>query len=127
MLVAVTKDPAHILEGTPPTEIVPEFGPEKGDLVFPRYHGVSPFTGTNLDITLRNLGIKTIVATGVSINLGIFGTCVEAVNLGYRVVLPRDCVSGFPKDYAEQVLRYSLSQLCTMTTSAELMGAWEKA
>jgi nicotinamidase-related amidase len=126
MLVAVTKDPTHILEGTPPTEIVPELGPEKGDLVFPRYHGVSPFTGTNLDITLRNLGVKTIVATGVSINLGIFGTCVEAVNLGYRVVLPRDCISGFPKDYAEQVLRYSLSQLCTITTTAELMGAWEK-
>jgi len=92
--------------------------------VFERYHGVSPFSGTTLDITLRNLGIKTIIAAGVSVNLGVFGTCVEAVNLGYRVILPRDCVSGFPRDYADLVIRNSLAQLCTITTSAQIVAAW---
>jgi len=124
MLAVVTKDPDHILEGTATTEIVPELGPAPGDFVFPRYHGVSPFSGTTLDITLRNLGVKTIVATGVSINLGVFGLCVEAINLGYRVILPRDCVSGFPADYADAVIRNSLSQLCTITSSQALAEAW---
>jgi nicotinamidase-related amidase len=125
MLAVVTKDPDHILEGTATTEIVPELGPEPGDFVFPRYHGVSPFSGTTLDITLRNLGVKTIIATGVSVNLGVFGLCVEAINLGYRVILPRDCVSGFPADYADAVIRHSLSQLCTITSSSEVAAAWE--
>jgi len=124
MLRTVLKDPSQILEGTPQTQIVAELGPEPSDLVFERYHGVSPFSGTTLDITLRNLGIKTIIAAGVSVNLGVFGTCVEAVNLGYRVILPRDCVSGFPRDYADLVIRNSLAQLCTITTSAQIVAAW---
>ena len=81
-------------------------------------------TGTTLDITLRNLGIKTVVATGVSVNLGVFGLCVEAVNLGYRVILPRDCVAGFPADYADLVIKNSLAQLCTLTTSEAVAAAW---
>lgn len=124
MLAVVMKDPDHILAGTETTEIVPELGPAPEDFIFPRYHGVSPFSGTSLDITLRNMGIGTIIATGVSLNLGVFGLCVEAINLGYRVILPRDCVSGFPRDYGEAVLRHSLSQLCTITTSSELIAAW---
>jgi nicotinamidase-related amidase len=124
MLVRVMKDPNQILEGTPQTEVVPALGPEPEDFVLYRYHGVSPFSGTTLDITLRNLGVRTIIATGVSVNLGVFGTCVEAVNLGYRVILPRDCVAGFPADYSDLVIRNSLAQLCTLTTSETVAGAW---
>jgi biuret amidohydrolase len=124
MLTRVMKDPDQILEGSPQSKVVPELGPDPADFVMSRYHGVSPFSGTALDITLRNLGVKTIVATGVSINLGVFGLCLEAVNLGYRVILPRDCTAGFPADYAEAVIRHSLAQLCTITTSAEVAAAW---
>lgn len=124
MLTRVMKDPDQILEGTPQSQVVPELGPDPADFVLSRYHGVSPFSGTSLDITLRNLGVKTIVATGVSVNLGVFGLCLEAVNLGYRVILPRDCTAGFPLDYADAVIRNSLAQLCTITTSAEVVGAW---
>jgi nicotinamidase-related amidase len=124
MLHHAMKNPDQILEGSPQAEIVPELTPVPLDFVVPRYHGVSPFSGTSLDITLHNLGVRTVVATGVSINLGVFGLCLEAVNLGYRVVLPRDCVAGFPADYAEAMLRNSLAQLATLTTSAEIAGAW---
>jgi nicotinamidase-related amidase len=124
MLSRAMKDPDQILEGSPQSRIAPELGPDPADFVLSRYHGVSPFSGTALDITLRNLGVKTIVATGVSVNLGIFGLCLEAVNLGYRVILPRDCVAGAPADYADAVIRNSLAQLCTVTTSAEVAAAW---
>jgi biuret amidohydrolase len=124
MLTRVMKDPDQILEGSPQSRIVPELGPDPADFVMSRYHGVSPFSGTSLDITLRNLGVKTIVATGVSINLGVFGLCLEAVNLGYRVILPRDCTAGFPAEYGEAVIRNSLAQLCTITSSAEVAAAW---
>jgi nicotinamidase-related amidase len=124
MLTRVMKDPDQILEGSPQSRVVPELGPDPADFVMSRYHGVSPFSGTSLDITLRNLGVKTIVATGVSINLGVFGLCLEAVNLGYRVILPRDCTAGFPAEYGEAVIRHSLAQLCTITSSAEVASAW---
>ncbi len=79
--------PGHMRAGTPSTEIVPEIGLDEVDLVASRRHGVSPFTGTSLDATLRNLGVQTVVATGVSVNLAILGLCIEAVNLGYQVVV----------------------------------------
>ena len=124
MLSRAMKDPDQILEGSPQTAIAPALGPDPADFVLSRYHGVSPFSGTTLDITLRNLGVRTVVATGVSINLGVFGLCLEAVNLGYRVILPVDCTAGFPADYAEAVIRNSLAQLCTITTSSDIKAAW---
>lgn len=124
MLSRAMKDPDQILEGSPQTDVVPALGPDPKDFVLSRYHGVSPFSGTALDITLRNLGIRTIIATGVSINVGVFGLCLEAVNLGYRVILPVDCTTGFPTDYAEAVIRHSLAQLCTITTSEPIRAAW---
>src|SRR3974390_2519591 len=56
LISAMLKRPAHLLEGTDAVELVPELGPEPGDLVAHRRHGVSPFIGTTLDATLRALG-----------------------------------------------------------------------
>ncbi|MGY4652400.1 hypothetical protein ACVWWN_006196 [Mycobacterium sp. URHB0021] len=38
-----------------------------------RWHGIGPMGGTDLDAVLRNLGVSTIVAVGVSVNLAITG------------------------------------------------------
>ena len=52
------------------------------DIVVPRLHGMTPFTSTSLDQILRNLGVRTVVATGVSVNLGVFGMALTALDLG---------------------------------------------
>ncbi len=97
LVAAVLRNPDHLLAGTPATEIIAELGPEPADLVSSRLHGVSPFTGTSLDTWLRNLGVRTVVATGVSVNLGVLGLAIEAVNLGYQVVVPRTRWPGSPR------------------------------
>jgi nicotinamidase-related amidase len=124
LVAAALRNPEHLLVGTPATELMPGLGPEPGDLVSARLHGVSPFTGTSLDTWLRNLGVRTVVATGVSVNLGILGLAIEAVNLGYRVVIPRDTVAGLPPDYAEAVLSTTLPLISTLTSADELIDAW---
>lgn len=124
LVAAALRNPDHLLEGTAATELMPGLGPEPGDLVSARLHGVSPFTGTSLDTWLRNLGVRTVIATGVSVNLGILGLAIEAVNLGYRVVIPRDTVAGLPADYAEAVLATTLPLISTLTTADELIGVW---
>ena len=124
LVAAVLRNPDHLLTGTAATEVIAELGPEPGDLVSSRFHGVSPFTGTSLDTWLRNLGIRTVVATGVSVNLGVLGLAIEAVNLGYRVVVPRDTVAGIPSDYADAVLDNTFPLISTVTTSDRLIEAW---
>ncbi|MEV0384238.1 cysteine hydrolase [Nonomuraea sp. NPDC050643] len=122
-IVSLLKDPAHMLEDTPATEVIPELRCG-GDLESRRHHGFSPFTGTSLDMTLRSLGVTTVIALGVSLNLGIPGLALEAVNLGYRVTVVKDAVAGIPEDYARAVLKHTISLLATRATVADLVEAW---
>lgn len=117
-------DEVPITPGTPGAELLPEFGPEPTDLVLRRWHGIGPMGGTDLDTVLRNLGVTTIVAVGVSVNVAITNLVMDAVNAAYRVVLPRDAVAGIPTDYAAAVIDNTLSLLATVTTTDELLEAW---
>ncbi|MDT5082267.1 MAG: biuret amidohydrolase [Mycobacterium sp.] len=116
-----------ITPGSEGATLLPEVGPEPSDLVLSRWHGLGPMGGTDLDPILRNLGVTTIVAVGVSLNVAIPNLVMDAVNKGYRVVLPRDAVAGFPAEYGTAVIDYSLSLLATVTTTDELLATWQHA
>jgi nicotinamidase-related amidase len=119
----VLRRPEHLLEGTAATELVPGLGAETTDYVSARRHGVAPFTGTPLHATLQGLGVRVLVVTGVSVNLGVLGLCVEAVNLGYQVVVASDAVAGVPPDYADAVLKNSISLMAAVYTVDEIVEA----
>ncbi|MBB84656.1 MAG: isochorismatase [Deltaproteobacteria bacterium] len=124
MVNALLENPDYLVMGEPSTEVIPELGPAETDLDSARLHGMSPFIGTSLDPTLRSMGIETVVAVGVSLNVGILGMTIEAINHGYHVVLVTDCVTGYPPEYAEQVLQNSLARITTQTTAEELQKLW---
>jgi nicotinamidase-related amidase len=125
LFLGVRKSPVPLLPGTSAVEVVPELGPELDDLVLTRTHGLSPMAGTDLDPVLRNLGIRTIVVTGVSVNVAITNLVMDAVNLGYDVVLPRDAVCGIPQEYADAVIDQTLSLLATVVTTDDLIARWK--
>jgi len=127
LLAVMAKRPNHLLVGSPEAEVVPELGSDPRDLVVPRLSGVSPFAGTALDVTLRNLGVRTVVATGVSVNLAVLGLAIEAVNLGYRVVVATDAVAGTPADYADAVLDGTIALLAARLTVDAIAGVWGAA
>jgi len=105
-------------------EVVPEIGVEPGDIVMRRLHAMSPMTDTGLDLVLRNMGVTTIVAGGVSLNVGVMGLAIEAANRSYNVVIPRDAAVGVPPEYGEMVLKNSLSLIARLTTVDELIEIW---
>jgi len=109
--------------GTPGADLVAGLEDPR-DIVVPRLHGMTPFTSTALDQILRNLGVTTVIATGVSVNLGVIGMALSALDLGYQVIVVRDAVAGVPADYAQAVLDNSLSLIATIVSSAELLEAW---
>ena len=113
-----------LLPGSPAAEVVPEVGVEPSDLVLARIHGLSPFQGTELDFVLRNLGVRTIVGVGVSVNVAIQNLSFDAVNSGYQVVIPRDAVAGFPREYVEMVLAHTLGAVATLVTTEEIARVW---
>ena len=97
----------------------------EGDLVVPRFHGLSPMTGSQLDSLLRNEGITTVVVTGVSLNVAIPNLVFDAVNRSYQVVVPTDAVAGVPIEYGHQVIQHTLRVLATLTTVEELSDIWD--
>ena len=109
--------------GTPATDVVPEFAVQPSDFVLSRIHGLNPMAGTDLDPILRNLGITTLVVVGVSVNVAVTNLVMDAVNLGYQVVLPRDAVAGVPTDYADAVIDNTLSLLATVTMTDDVVAA----
>lgn len=121
---AVTKAPVKLLPGSHAVKVVDEVGVGPTDLVLPRTHGLNPMADTGLDAVLRNLGVTTVVVTGVSVNVAITNLVMDAVNRGYDVVLPRDAVCGVPADYADAIIDNTLSLLATLTTVDELTKIW---
>ena len=77
-----------------------------------------------LRLATRECGVQTVVATGVSLNVGIPGVVIEALNHGYHVVLVTDCVAGYPLDYAKQVIEHGLGRITTRATAQELLELW---
>jgi nicotinamidase-related amidase len=116
-----------IAPGSEGAALLPELGPEPTDMVLRRWHGVGPMGGTELDAILRNLGVSTIVAVGVSLNVAIPNLVMDAVNAAYRVVLPRDAVAGVPAEYGNAVIDNTLSLLATVTTTDDLLEAWKRS
>ncbi|OBI84850.1 cysteine hydrolase [Mycobacterium sp. E740] len=114
-----------ITPGTPGAELLPELGPRPSDVVLRRWHGIGPMGGTDLDAVLRNLGVSTIVAVGVSVNVAITNLVMDAVNAAYRVVVPRDAVAGIPTEYSNAIIDNTLSLLATITTTDELIDTWK--
>jgi nicotinamidase-related amidase len=116
-----------LLQGTDAARLVPEIPLDGRDIVLRRLHGLSPFQGTELDSILRNLGINTIVAVGVSVNVAIQNLAFDAVNAAYQVVIARDAVAGFPLDYVEQVFEHTLGGITTVLAAAQIREAWQQA
>jgi nicotinamidase-related amidase len=113
-----------LVRGSAAVAIIPELGPEPADFVISRTHGWHPFEGTELDSILRDIGVRTVIAAGVSINIGVQGIVVEALNRNYRALVASDCVAGFPPEYAEMSLKYGLGIVARIVSAKDIVAAW---
>ncbi|MFF4260479.1 cysteine hydrolase [Streptomyces virginiae] len=124
---AAERLPVRQLTGSRAVEVAAPIVVAEQDLVVRRLHGLSPMAGTDLDALLRNLGIRTLVVTGVSSNIAVPNTVFDAVNLGYQVVVPADAIAGVPASCTAEVIRNSLALVASVTTTEELLTRWAPA
>lgn len=110
--------------GSKAVQVVPQIGVGPKDLIMPRHHGLSPSRGTEMLSVLRNLGVETLIVAGVSLNVAVPSVAVDAVNEGFRVVVPTDGVAGTPAEYAAMVLKHTLAMVATLATCDEIADAW---
>lgn len=80
-----------MVEGEPLAEIVPELPPTSADVIIKKQYA-SAFFGTSLAAMLTAMGVDTLIITGCSTSGCIRATAVDAMQYGFRPIVPRECV-----------------------------------
>lgn len=101
--------PNHCVEDTKGADIIESLRPQGGERVITKRR-YSAFFATDLDLTLRELGISELVLVGVCTNICVLYTAADARMLAYKVVVPSDAVASFDQGAHE----WSLNQLETV-------------
>jgi nicotinamidase-related amidase len=87
----------HAIVGTPGAQVIPELNVSEKDYIVPkrRYSG---FFQTDLDILLKELGVKTVVMTGLHAHMCVRHTSADAYCLGYDVVVAKEATDSFTEE-----------------------------
>jgi nicotinamidase-related amidase len=107
-------------------EIVPELGPEPGDVVITKRQW-GAFCGTELDLQLRRRGIDTILLAGISTNVGVESTARDAFERGYEQVFVEDAMAARSPDEHANTVRTLFPRIGRVRSTAEVLAALEVA
>ena len=113
----------HAIEGTWGAQVVDELKPRDGDFVVKKRR-YSAFFGTDLDLLLRELGVRKLILTGLVTNVCVQHTAADAFFRGYELVVVRDCCEALSAEDHERALDYMRSVYgAEIRTSEELMAS----
>ncbi|MGH7854727.1 MAG: cysteine hydrolase, partial [Candidatus Binatia bacterium] len=124
---AKASDPAALLkekEDPKGREIVDELKPQAQDIVFQKRRP-DGFVGTDFDLTLRSNRIRTILIGGVATEGGVEGTARTARNLGYDIVVLKDCVGSRSRELHELALKLMEQTHFDISTAGEISTIWQ--
>ena len=115
----------HAVSGTWGGEVIDELKPVETDYVIPKRR-YSAFFATGLDLLLRELGVDTIVLTGLVTNVCIQHTAADAFFRGYKILVPQDCVEAVTEETHRKALEYMKTfygcKITTLDETLELIG-----
>jgi nicotinamidase-related amidase len=101
------------------TQVHPDLGQLPGDFDIVK-HRVSPFHGTNLDLTLRTHGVRRIYCSGISTNAVVQAVMREGHDRDYEMVLLEDCCCALSAEEHESSIK-SLQRFGKITKSTEVV------
>ncbi len=114
--------PKHCVMNTRGAEIVDELEPKIDDYYI-RKRRYSAFFGTDLDLLLRELGIKKLYICGVATNICVLHTAGDAALRGYEVAVVEDCtkaLSDYEQEYGIKHMQNVFS--AEVITSSDFLG-----
>ena len=87
----------HAIAGTKGAEVIPELELCEKDYVVPkrRYSG---FFHTDLDLLLKELGVDTVILTGLHAHMCVRHTAADAYQLGYGIVVAKNATDSFTEE-----------------------------
>ena len=125
---AKATDPNELLkdkENPHDRDIVDALKPESKDIVFQKRRP-DGFVGTDFDLMLRSNGVRTILIGGVATEGGVEGTARSARNLGYDIVVLKDCVGSRNRELHELALKLMEQTHFDIATASEIAAIWRR-
>ena len=100
-------DPGNVqswfLRDSPGFQIVADLSPRADEAIFDKL-AMSAFTGTPMQMALRDLGVRAFAIGGVALEIGIAPTIWHAVDLGLIPVVVTDACGGRDRPAMQRVL-----------------------
>jgi nicotinamidase/pyrazinamidase len=93
----------HSLRGTKGAEVVDDLKPRPTDMILPKRR-FSAFFKTDLDQTLRTLGIDTIIVTGMTTEVCVLMTVMDGLCHDFSAILLEDCSASRNKEFHQGCL-----------------------
>jgi len=87
----------HSLRGTQGAEVIDDLEPKSTDMILPKRR-FSAFFKTDLDQTLRTLGVDTIVVTGMTTEFCVLMTALDGLCHDFSVIILEDCTASRTKE-----------------------------
>lgn len=113
---------AALAPDAPATQIWPELQLDAGDqrLRKNRYSALIP-GASDLDATLRERGITTVLIGGTKTNVCCEATARDAMMLDYDVVMVSDCLAALSEEEHRATLETMIQQFADVMTSGEIL------
>jgi len=112
----------HGIEGEEGTNIIDDLKPEKGDFVI-RKARYDAFFGTRFDLILRELGVDTLIFSGIWLDACVQHTIMGAFFRCYQTILLEDCTATPNEEDQERALNYIVKYYGTkITTSDQILS-----
>jgi nicotinamidase-related amidase len=92
-----------LVRGEPGHEIIKQVAPLASETVIDK-PGKGAFCATDLDLILKNLGIRSLVVTGVTTEVCVQTTVREANDRGYECLVLEDCVASYFPEFQRAAL-----------------------
>lgn len=95
----------HAIVGTKGAEVIPELDLCEKDYIVPkrRYSG---FFQTDLKLLLDELGVDTVIMTGLHTHMCVRHTSADAYQYGYNVVVAKDATDSFTEEDYNYGIKY---------------------
>ncbi|MBK5930951.1 cysteine hydrolase family protein [Halochromatium salexigens] len=106
---------------SPGSQIIPELAPAPGEIVVTKTTD-SALTGTNLRLLLSNMGIRTLIVTGIYTDQCVSSTVRSLADESFQVILLEDCCAAGTDALHEQELAIINMIYCHVMSSEELVG-----
>lgn len=85
--------PPHAVRGSKGAQVVEELAPDPDDIVVPKRR-FSGFFGTDLDLNLRERGLRRLVICGILTDICVYHTAADATQLAYEVMVAKNAVAA---------------------------------